>query len=229
MKKYAPILLVLLLAGNVRAQQYEKNILGVRAGLNVAWMTASSDDASGSTNGRAGVRISVSDQILLSRRLPLYIETGVDFSSRGGRFKIEGYDYGPSSATTEPAYQNVSLRPMYLQIPLLISYRFSIRSRFTVRPFLGVCYGVGMGGRIKVGKSTTALFGDSRPLTRSDFGVRMGVGFGWKRICFGLSGDMGCLNILKREASFAGGYFRNTGSGARLTNNSISVQVGYDF
>lgn len=33
MKRYAFILLVLLSAGAVRAQRYEKNILGVRAGV----------------------------------------------------------------------------------------------------------------------------------------------------------------------------------------------------
>ena len=36
MKRYAFILLVLLSAGAVRAQRYEKNILGVRAGVNVS-------------------------------------------------------------------------------------------------------------------------------------------------------------------------------------------------
>ena len=36
MKNYTLLLLVLLLAGNARAQQYEKNILGVRAGLKLS-------------------------------------------------------------------------------------------------------------------------------------------------------------------------------------------------
>ena len=44
MKRYAFILLVLLSAGAVRAQRYEKNILGVRAGVNVSTCDISIED-----------------------------------------------------------------------------------------------------------------------------------------------------------------------------------------
>lgn len=232
MKKYALILSVLLLTGaRLSAQTHEKNILGVRTGVNVAWMTFSTDNASESFNPRTGFHISVSDQILLSRRLPFYIETGVNFSSRGGKIKIEGYDYGPSSATTEPGYQDVALRPMYLQVPLLVNYHFNIRNRFTIQPFAGVYYGVGIGGKIRIGEEKTDMFGDGALFIRSDFGVRMGVGFVWRRIYFGLSGDLGCLDILKKGASITDRGFGNIGNsnGIKITDSSFSVSIGYNF
>ena len=71
MKRYALILLVLLLAGSVRAQQREKNILGVRAGLNLSSYSISESGVSVSTDSRAAFHVAVSDQILLCDRLCL--------------------------------------------------------------------------------------------------------------------------------------------------------------
>ena len=59
MKRYALILLVLLLAGSVRAQQREKNILGVRAGLNVSKLAVSAEDMPISIGWRPGFRFAV--------------------------------------------------------------------------------------------------------------------------------------------------------------------------
>ena len=72
MKRYAFILLVLLSAGAVRAQRYEKNILGVRAGVNVSTCDISIEDVRINTGSRAGFHFAVTDQILLHRSLPLY-------------------------------------------------------------------------------------------------------------------------------------------------------------
>ena len=94
MKRYALILLVLLLAGSVRAQQREKNILGVRAGLNISKLAVSAEDMPISIGWRTGFRFAVSDQVLLTRKLPLYLETGVDVSSRGGKSALSQYGEG---------------------------------------------------------------------------------------------------------------------------------------
>ena len=67
MKRYAFILLVLLSAGAVRAQRYEKNILGVRAGVNVSTCAISIEDVRINTGSRAGFHFAVTDQILLHR------------------------------------------------------------------------------------------------------------------------------------------------------------------
>ena len=102
MKKVLLIVAAILLTNAVSAQNYEKNILGVRAGLNLSSYSISAGGASISTDSRASFHVAVTDQILLSNKLPFYLETGLAFSSRGG--KVDG----------------ASFRPSYLQIPVLV-------------------------------------------------------------------------------------------------------------
>ena len=174
MKKVLLIVAAILLASAVSAQNYEKNILGVRAGLNLSSYSISAGGASISTDSRASFHVAVTDQILLSSKLPFYLETGLAFSSRGG--KVDG----------------VSFRPSYLQIPVLVNYHFNIKDIVTIQPFAGLYYGFGIGGKVKVG-------GDEGGLKRSDLGVRLGAGVVWKRIYFGLGYDIGCLNLIKES------------------------------
>ena len=182
MKKVLLILAAMLLANAVSAQNHEKNILGVRAGLNLSSYSISAGGASISTDSRASFHVAVSDQILLCNKLPFYLETGLAFSSRGG--KIAG----------------ISFRPSYLQIPVLVNYHFNIKDIVTIQPFAGLYYGFGIGGKAK--------FGDEGELKRSDLGVRLGAGVVWNRIYFGLGYDIGCLNLVKE--SDGDGTLRNS-------------------
>ena len=125
MKKVLLIVAAILLANAVSAQNYEKNILGVRAGLNLSSYSISAGGASISTDSRASFHVAVTDQILLCNKLPFYLETGLAFSSRGG--KVDG----------------VSFRPSYLQIPVLVNYHFNIKDIVTIQPFAGLYYGLG--------------------------------------------------------------------------------------
>ena len=155
MKKVLLIVAAILLANAVSAQNYEKNILGVRAGLNLSSYSISAGGASISTDSRASFHVAVTDQILLCNKLPFYLETGLAFSSRGG--KVDG----------------VSFRPSYLQIPVLVNYHFNIKDIVTIQPFAGLYYGLGIGGKVKVGDEKGDIFGDEGGLKRSDLGVRL--------------------------------------------------------
>ena len=200
MKKVLLIMAAILLANAVSAQNYEKNILGVRAGVNVSTCAISIEDVRINTGSRAGFHFAVTDQILLHRSLPLYLETGIGFSSRGG--KVDG----------------VSFRPSYLQIPVLVNYHFNIKDIVTIQPFAGLYYGLGIGGKVKVGDEKGDIFGDEGGLKRSDLGVRLGAGVVWKRIYFGLGYDIGCLNLVKES----------DGEGT-MRNNCFTISVGYNF
>ena len=76
MKKIFLALTIMLLANAASAQNHEKNILGVRAGLNLSSYSISAGGASISTDSRAAFHVAVVDQILLCNRLPFYLETG---------------------------------------------------------------------------------------------------------------------------------------------------------
>ena len=200
MKKIFLALTIMLLANAASAQNHEKNILGVRAGLNLSSYSISAGGASISTDSRAAFHVAVVDQILLCNRLPFYLETGLAFSSRDG--KVDG----------------ASFRPSYLQIPVLVNYHFNIKDIVTIQPFAGLYYGFGIGGKMKAGGEKGDIFGDEGGLKRSDLGVRLGAGVVWNRIYFGLGYDIGCLNLVKES----------NGEGT-LRNNCFSISVGYNF
>lgn len=203
MKRILAILAAVLLANASSAQNHEKNIFGIRAGLNLSSLSISTEGLSVSTSSRTGFFIALSDQILLSDRLPFYLETGLGISSRGG--KTDG----------------TTIRPLYLQIPLLINYHFDIRDIVTIQPFAGLYYGLGIAGKAKGGGEKADVFGKESGLKRSDLGVRLGAGVAWKRLYFGLSYDIGCMNLLKSELV--------EGMDLALRNNCFTISVGYNF
>lgn len=93
----------------------------------------------------------------------------------------------------------------------------------TIQPFAGLYYGLGIGGKIKDKTSgeKADIFCDDGLLKRSDLGVRLGAGVVWKQMYFGLSYDIGCLNLAKDVLT-------NGGDG-KLRNNCFSISVGYNF
>lgn len=207
MKRAFLILFAVLLAGAVRAQRYEKNLLGIRAGIETSYIRASGEYVHGTTDPRLGFRLGVTDQVLLWRGLPLYVETGVHFSSRGGRFN------------------GVSFRPMYLQVPLLATWRFRLGERVSIRPFAGVCYGVGIGGKARMPEEWADLFGETGFLRRSDLTIRTGAEVSYRRICLSAGFDAGCSNLLRPE-----GQTPLLPAGiARLRSRSFTLCIGYDF
>lgn len=203
MKKFLLILAAVLLANASSAQKHEKNILGIRAGLNLASLSASSEGLTISTNSRAGYFIAISDQILLCDKLPFYLETGLGISSRGG--KADG----------------VSMNPLYLQIPVLINYHINIGNVVSIQPFTGIYYGIGIAGKAKADGEKVDIFGEDSELQRSDLGVRLGAGVAWKRFYFGLGYDIGCLNLIKSDLV--------EGTDVSMRNNCFTISVGYNF
>lgn len=216
MKKYLLILIAVLLAGAVRAQRYEKNILGIRAGVNVSKYDISTEDMQIKTGSRAGFNFAVTDQVLLHRSLPLYIETGIGFTSLGSRAAAPIYDQ----------VETMTMRPFYLQVPLLINYHFLIADLVTIQPFAGVYGGIGVRGTMETQYGSEDLFSDRGILSRMDFGVRAGVGFVVRRIYLGINYDIGCRN------QFRGGefYYYTLGpESAKIHNNCLTISVGYNF
>ena len=216
MKKVLLIVAAILLANAVSAQNYEKNILGVRAGLNLSSYSISAGGASISTDSRASFHVAVTDQILLHRSLPLYLETGIGFSSRGGRAAAEIYG----------DIYNMTMRPFYMQVPLLVNYHFHIRDLLTIQPFAGIYGGVGIRGAMKTEYGNEDMFSAPGFLSRMDFGVRAGAGFVIRRIYLGISYDIGCRDLFRGGEFF--GYALQPES-AEIRNNCLTVNIGYNF
>ena len=106
MKKLLIALLGAVFAtGSVTAQDYPKNIVGLRAGFNTSWVTSYGV----STSAKPSYMVGVSDQVLLSRALPFYFETGLNFISKGVQNQRPRMTKAPPRSTD-------------LQIPIGINY-----------------------------------------------------------------------------------------------------------
>ena len=70
----------------------------------------------------------VSDRILLSRRYPLYLETGLYLSNKGVKPDI-AYEDVPGTSQIRP---RVAL--MYLQLPVMIAYHFRLGRATALQP-----------------------------------------------------------------------------------------------
>lgn len=158
----------------------------------------------------------MTDQILLHRSLPLYLETGIGFSSRGGRAAAEIYG----------DIYNMTMRPFYMQAPLLVNYHFHIRDLLTIQPFAGIYGGVGIRGAMKTEYGNEDMFSAPGFLSRMDFGVRAGAGFVIRRIYLGISYDIGCRDLFRGGEFF--GYALQPES-AEIRNNCLTVNIGYNF
>jgi len=120
---------------------------------------------------------------------------------------------------------------MYFQVPLLATWRFHPGKRLRIRPFAGVCYGVGIGGMARTDDGWSELFGSDGILRRSDLGFRVGCEVSYRRICLAFGFDGGLLNIVRpgydlrpegQPTLFPSGI-------SSLKSRSLTLSVGYDF
>lgn len=161
-----------------RSQNPERNLIVVHGGANIAFFAAAYDNLSGTTSPRAGYYAGVTDHIRLHRRIPLYIGTGILFSSRGGR------------------YMGFSARPMYLQIPLTIDCRIRCSRTLSIIPTVGAWYGAGIGGKLHHDDGWAELYAPEGPMRRSDVGLRIGAALGWGRFRLEAGYEPGLLSLI---------------------------------
>lgn len=214
MKKIFLSLAALVLAVSLNAQNYERSIFGVRAGVNVSTMNIGIDASSLNLNIRpesyVGFNAGMNYQQLLMKSAPLYFETGLGVSLSG--FALDEMD--------------CSL--WYLQVPVMLSYKFFDHD-FAFYPSAGLVYSFGVAGSFnyKSGGTTTSesvFTGDPQSFHRSDLGVRIGVNAEWKRIYLGVSYTIGVLNIAKETEASA-----ESTVGTSAGNRVLAVTLGYNF
>lgn len=120
----------------------------------------------------------------LIKKLPLYFETGVNFSF--GIFnKIYKYkDKGEKYKTSE--------KLSFISVPLNIAYKFDVNDKFSVKPFLGLNAKVNV-----LGKTTVSYDGEKESMNwydkdndgyfkRFQLGWHIGVGAQYSKIYLGL-------------------------------------------
>ena len=181
--------------GNVAPYTY----YGFRLGLNGG--TVNSDNAfydAGSV--KSGVNVGFNVDVLLTPVTPLFFETGLQYTEKGGK---------KSSGDNKMTY---SLN--YLEVPLVLKYQCKLDNDIAVTPFLGGYLACGVGGKIKdqtlrVAESSFS----SNNFKRFDGGIRVGCGMMLDMFYVEVGYDAGLANISQDsfDSAHTGTVFANLG------------------
>lgn len=177
---------------------------GLKVGANFA--TVNSDDPildGGSM--KSGLNIGAVIGAGLSRYTPLYFETGLFYTEKGGKSEHLGNKFTYSLD--------------YLEVPLLLKYKFYTDNSFSIQPYLGGYLACGVGGKIKnFGEREAYPSFSDKPYSfqRFDGGIKMGVGAQFDFFYADLSYDLGLSNISHDD-------FDTTHTG------TLSLNVGFNF
>lgn len=184
---------------------------GVHAGLNLANERVAVDGASISTDSHAQFQAGFSLAARMSRNLPIYLQTGLDFTGRGGE----------SQGASDNLY--------YLQLPVTASYYVNIGRIVSIRPYAGIYYCLGLFSNTKIDGKAQEIDGSKfdffseydgeQGYKRSDFGLRFGADVVLaKHYSVGLGYDLGLMNINK-DMFDAG----------KIRNRVFYLRLGYNF
>lgn len=176
---------------------------GVRAGLNFANMSWETKHSSLSLDSRTAFNVGLSVDIPLLQSL--YVQSGLYYSSKGS---IEDLD---DAKTT--------ISPMYLEIPVLASYRYDVSDAAQVQLNVGPYFGYGIGGKYKEeyrGNSYESDFFDDDDINKFDCGLQIGAGVTISKIYVGCAYQFGMTNVAKEDD-------------LTVKNKNFMINVGYNF
>ena len=154
---------------------------GLRVGLNASHVNSDSYLLDGSSV-KSGLNIGVAVGTQLTYRAPLFIESGLYYSQKGGKSGSSGdkftYDLN------------------YLELPLIIKYKHFVGNQTSIQPYAGGYLAVGTDGDIKNYGTRTAFSAyEDGYFNRFDGGLKIGCGVGFNMLYLDASYDIGLANI----------------------------------
>ena len=134
----------------------------------------------GSTKTGLNVGIAAGYQLIPSS--PLYFETGLYYTEKGGKGNYEGKKF--------------SYNLNYLELPLLLKYAAPFADRGTVQPYVGGYLACGIGGKVKdYGNRQAFSSFDDNYFKRFDGGLRLGCGVQYDIVYAEAAYEFGLANI----------------------------------
>lgn len=163
-----------------------ENYYGLRIGP--SFSTVNSDDSRlDGGSSQTGLNIGAVAGIALSDKAPLFLETGLYYTEKGGKKKI---DNG----------KKMTYDLNYLEVPITVKYAYAIDDHFSIQPFAGGYLACGVGGKIKnygLRESQSSFSSDC--FKRFDGGLRLGCGAAYDMFYVDLTYDIGLTNICHDE------------------------------
>lgn len=152
---------------------------GLRIGGNLS--SISSDDVCLDTDSYGGLYVAGVVGTQLSYYSPIWLETGLAYSEKGG--------------TSKSGFDKVKYRLSYLEIPLTIKYGIAAGD-VNIQPFFGGYLAVGVGGQIR-DYDTRRSVSAYDTFNRFDGGLRIGCGLAYQMLYMEAGVDLGLSNINK--------------------------------
>ena len=181
---------------------------GIRAGLNLSTLSLVEDNHTYTTDSRAAWHVGAIVDIPLMQSL--YVQSGLYFMNKGGK-ETEEEDY------------KVTYSPMYLEIPVLASYRYDFGSTAQLQIHVGPYFAYGVGGKVKMehdGEEESDDFFHENSAKKFDCGLQFGAGVTFaSHYYLGFAYDLGLSNISKNSGD----------SDGKIKNRSWMISLGYTF
>lgn len=207
---------------------------GVRAGLNISGIGG--HDAFKTKLGyRTMAGFHVGGIVGIPVTNGFYVQPGLYFSSKGARTVYQENDRDYEYSEKE------SMFPVYLEIPVLASFRTDISDNLKLNVDAGPYFAAGLGGKYSIRteendagdiyteNKTADFFGKSDMDTerfgagRFDFGLSFGAGLTiLEHYHIGIKYDLGLLNMaIIDKFAYQEGY--------RMHNGTFAITLGYNF
>lgn len=181
---------------------------GIRVGANFANMSFSNDGYSSSPKSRTSFHVGVVADIPVVESF--YVQSGLFLQNKG--FKI---DYDDDETMTA--------KPMYLEIPVLASYRYNFNDATQLQINFGPYFGYGIGGKYKYeydGDSEEEDCFQDGEMKRFNCGLQVGAGITFaSHIYLGVAYQFGLSNIADDDE----------GGDYSVKDKNWMVSLGYNF
>jgi len=160
---------------------WHRYYFGLRVGMNASHVNSESYLLDGSST-KTGLNLGIVAGTQLSRYTPIFLESGLYYSQKGGK---------SGDGNTKFTYDL-----NYLEIPLLIKYKHFVGNQTSIQPYAGGFLAFGTDGNIKNYGTRTAFNSfDNGYFNRFDGGLKIGCGVGFNMMYLDASYDIGLANI----------------------------------
>ncbi len=195
---------------------FPSKYFGFRVGIDYTHIA--SDDLDHSCGRRTRLNIGFAYGKGLSKSIPIYIETGLNYVCKGGGDKEK----------ESKGQRKMDYNLDYLELPIVFKYMYTSGSGFGVHVFFGGYFSCGIAGSIKKyacafcnpedkDRSSHSAFSDrDEAFSRFDAGLRFGLGVSYSIIYLEFTYDLGLANI-------------NHGSFDAAHNRGAIFNIGVNF
>lgn len=199
---------------------------GIRGGLNSAGLDMKGEDNDLAEETGFGYNAGINVDIPIIKSL--YLQSGLFWTVKNAKIK-----------RTDGWKDEYKMNPGFIEIPVLLSYRYDISDKaqlqFNIGPYFA--YGVAGKNKSKSGDNDNLFsetkyvdaYGDNREWPKAlnpfDGGIKIGTGITFNKFFLGISYEKGFTNIAHIESY----SFCDIWDISSVKTRNFSINIGYDF